>query len=72
MTALVHCPQKRGVCKRVYTDSPKKPNSTKLVNKSGIKIILNDSNCSNGEKIIKFLNNRLTEIMKYFEKLNSK
>jgi small subunit ribosomal protein S12 len=29
MTALVHCPQKRGVCKRVYTDSPKKPNSAK-------------------------------------------
>ena len=25
--ALSHCPQKRGVCTRVYTTSPKKPNS---------------------------------------------
>lgn len=27
--ALEKCPQKRGVCKRVYWDSPKKPNSAK-------------------------------------------
>ncbi len=25
--ALVECPQKRGVCTRVYTQTPKKPNS---------------------------------------------
>ena len=25
--ALVRCPQKRGVCTRVYTQTPKKPNS---------------------------------------------
>jgi small subunit ribosomal protein S12 len=25
--ALVSCPQKRGVCTRVYTSTPKKPNS---------------------------------------------
>nr|YP_009297675.1 ribosomal protein S12 [Hildenbrandia rivularis]AOM67219.1 ribosomal protein S12 [Hildenbrandia rivularis] len=25
--ALFHCPQKRGVCTRVYTVTPKKPNS---------------------------------------------
>jgi small subunit ribosomal protein S12 len=25
--ALDHCPQKRGVCTRVYTTTPKKPNS---------------------------------------------
>ena len=25
--ALVACPQRRGVCKRVYTTTPKKPNS---------------------------------------------
>ncbi len=25
--ALEHCPQKRGVCTRVYTTTPKKPNS---------------------------------------------
>jgi len=25
--ALTHCPQKRGVCTRVYTTTPKKPNS---------------------------------------------
>ena len=25
--ALGHCPQKRGVCTRVYTTTPKKPNS---------------------------------------------
>ncbi len=25
--ALVHCPQRRGVCTRVYTTTPKKPNS---------------------------------------------
>lgn len=25
--ALRHCPQKRGVCVRVYTSTPKKPNS---------------------------------------------
>ncbi|MBI3873076.1 MAG: 30S ribosomal protein S12 [candidate division Zixibacteria bacterium] len=25
--ALKHCPQKRGVCTRVYTSTPKKPNS---------------------------------------------
>ena len=25
--ALKHCPQKRGVCTRVYTTTPKKPNS---------------------------------------------
>jgi len=25
--ALAHCPQKRGVCTRVYTVTPKKPNS---------------------------------------------
>ena len=25
--ALVRCPQKRGVCTRVYTSTPKKPNS---------------------------------------------
>jgi len=25
--ALQHCPQKRGVCVRVYTTTPKKPNS---------------------------------------------
>jgi small subunit ribosomal protein S12 len=25
--ALKHCPQKRGVCLRVYTTTPKKPNS---------------------------------------------
>jgi small subunit ribosomal protein S12 len=25
--ALVNCPQKRGVCTRVYTQTPKKPNS---------------------------------------------
>jgi small subunit ribosomal protein S12 len=25
--ALKHCPQKRGVCVRVYTSTPKKPNS---------------------------------------------
>ena len=25
--ALVSCPQKRGVCTRVYTTTPKKPNS---------------------------------------------
>lgn len=25
--ALVNCPQKRGVCTRVYTTTPKKPNS---------------------------------------------
>lgn len=25
--ALVQCPQKRGVCTRVYTQTPKKPNS---------------------------------------------
>jgi len=25
--ALQHCPQKRGVCTRVYTVTPKKPNS---------------------------------------------
>ena len=25
--ALQHCPQKRGVCTRVYTTTPKKPNS---------------------------------------------
>ncbi len=25
--ALGHCPQKRGVCTRVYTSTPKKPNS---------------------------------------------
>src|SRR3989337_964489 len=25
--ALEHCPQKRGVCVRVYTTTPKKPNS---------------------------------------------
>jgi small subunit ribosomal protein S12 len=25
--ALAHCPQKRGVCTRVYTSTPKKPNS---------------------------------------------
>jgi small subunit ribosomal protein S12 len=25
--ALQHCPQKRGVCTRVYTSTPKKPNS---------------------------------------------
>ena len=25
--ALASCPQKRGVCKRVYTTTPKKPNS---------------------------------------------
>ncbi len=25
--ALNHCPQKRGVCTRVYTTTPKKPNS---------------------------------------------
>jgi small subunit ribosomal protein S12 len=25
--ALDHCPQKRGVCMRVYTTTPKKPNS---------------------------------------------
>ena len=25
--ALKHCPQKRGVCTRVYTATPKKPNS---------------------------------------------
>ena len=25
--ALKHCPQRRGVCTRVYTSSPKKPNS---------------------------------------------
>ena len=27
--ALDGCPQKRGICKRVYWDSPKKPNSAK-------------------------------------------
>ena len=27
--ALRHCPQKRGVVQRVYTESPKKPNSAK-------------------------------------------
>jgi len=26
--ALKSCPQKRGVCVRVYTTTPKKPNST--------------------------------------------
>ena len=25
--ALVNCPQRRGVCTRVYTTTPKKPNS---------------------------------------------
>lgn len=25
--AMMHCPQKRGVCTRVYTTTPKKPNS---------------------------------------------
>ncbi|MFZ2889044.1 MAG: 30S ribosomal protein S12, partial [Sulfuricurvum sp.] len=25
--ALVSCPQRRGVCTRVYTTTPKKPNS---------------------------------------------
>jgi small subunit ribosomal protein S12 len=25
--ALTHCPQRRGVCTRVYTTTPKKPNS---------------------------------------------
>ena len=25
--ALISCPQKRGVCTRVYTTTPKKPNS---------------------------------------------
>ena len=25
--ALMHCPQRRGVCTRVYTTTPKKPNS---------------------------------------------
>ena len=25
--ALAHCPQRRGVCTRVYTKTPKKPNS---------------------------------------------
>ena len=25
--ALLHCPQRRGVCLRVYTKTPKKPNS---------------------------------------------
>lgn len=25
--ALMHCPQKRGVCTRVYTATPRKPNS---------------------------------------------
>ncbi|HEY9191020.1 MAG TPA: 30S ribosomal protein S12, partial [Sulfurovum sp.] len=25
--ALVKCPQRRGVCTRVYTTTPKKPNS---------------------------------------------
>ncbi|HEX7344984.1 MAG TPA: 30S ribosomal protein S12, partial [bacterium] len=25
--ALVRCPQRRGVCTRVYTTTPKKPNS---------------------------------------------
>lgn len=29
MAALEGCPQKRGICKRVYWDSPKKPNSAK-------------------------------------------
>lgn len=29
MAALEQCPQKRGICKRVYWDSPKKPNSAK-------------------------------------------
>lgn len=27
--ALEHCPQKRGVCVRVYTTTPKKPNSAR-------------------------------------------
>ena len=27
MPALEECPQKRGVCTRVYTTTPKKPNS---------------------------------------------
>ena len=28
--ALKNCPQKRGVCTRVYTTTPKKPNSASL------------------------------------------
>ena len=28
--ALQGCPQKRGVCTRVYTTTPKKPNSAKI------------------------------------------
>ena len=45
--ALQGCPQKRGVCTRVYTTTPKKPNSamrkvarTRLTNKYEVLLIL--------------------------------
>jgi len=43
--ALVNCPQRRGVCTRVYTTTPKKPNSAlrkvaKVRLTSGFEVIL--------------------------------
>ena len=31
--ALMNCPQRRGVCTRVYTTTPKKPNSSDIIEK---------------------------------------
>ena len=31
--AMANCPQKRGVCTRVYTTTPKKPNSSLIIEK---------------------------------------
>ena len=35
--ALKECPQKRGVCTRVYTTTPKKPNSALLIRGGRVK-----------------------------------
>ena len=68
--SLVGCPQKRGVCTRVYTTTPKKPNSEAILFAMENNLHEDFYNVGSGEEIsIKGLANLIKKITSFKGKI---